>query len=401
MNTYFDGSGKRIQLGNLLGKGGEACVYDIVGQPKLAAKIYRNSPSTETIQKLYTLIKMQAISNTAWPLKLIFEDCSANKVTGYVMAKVSGCKTWSNFNVEVSRAQVSGYKYTPTFFYNMLTSFVKTLNDIHATGLIVGDINDSNILVERNGDCTVIDVDSFQVNTTSLLCTVGRPEFLDRRLQGASLQSTARDELSDHFAMGVLFWQLIFSTHPYQGMGEPTSITERIKANLHVGSKLYMPPKFQHDYNKLPISILKLFMNSFNLVPTTSQAWLSELATYEDELEAFIKDSLKLNISQAKHSKNSTSKASYKSIFISSVKYAISAFFCLVLLKFYFHFQSVSVGPIPKEPESVFQEKERKLAEQHIDAFGKLNNDGTSKQKVAESFIERHKNVFKVKENIQ
>lgn len=421
MQTYFDVDGNQILLGSLLGKGGEASVFNIIGQPKLTAKIYRETPSTETIQKLHKLIGMPAISNTAWPLKLIFESKSASKVAGYLMPKAKGVKTWSNFNVEISRIQIKDYNYTPTFFYNMLINFVKILEDVHSAGLIIGDINDSNVLISKNGSCTVIDVDSFQVGS-QFLCTVARPEFLDPRLQTASLKSSVRDEASDHFAMGVLFFQLICNgIHPHQGMGEPTSISERIKANLCIGSRFYAPPHFQHDVNKLPIAIQELFIRVFTLVPTTNHEWISALMTHKSDLESFIYDSLKLKAAidtkkKKKGFKTAQVQPNYKpnasqknwNIFLSKwLKYSVAGLCCLLIVKVISDGQSRSRSPIQLSPLNNFstnKESYRTFTEQHADVFRiKANQDielpKLKSKKKKESFKEIHKNVFRIKDN--
>lgn len=421
MQTYFDADGNQIQLGNLLGKGGEASVFNIIGQPKLAVKIYKETPSTETIKKLHKLIDMPAISNTAWPLKLIFESNPASKVAGYLMPKAEGVKTWNNFNVEISRIQVKGYSYTPSFFHNMLTSFVNVLSDIHTAKLVVGDINDSNILVAKSGHCTVIDIDSFQVGT--LLCTVARPEFLDPRLQGASLKSISRDEISDHFAMGVLWWQLIFNgVHPFSGFGQPNSTPERIKANLCIGSSLYKPPKFQHDVNKLPAAIRELFIRAFTLVPTTNQEWLSALTTHKNELESFINDSLKLKSkiknnnknlgsksqraqAQQQNHKSNVSKTSLNTPLFNWLKYGVASLCGLLIGKVLF--DSHSQSPIQLTPLNILstnKESYRTFTEKHTDVFGtKTDQDiellEVKSKKKKESFKEIHKNVFKIKDN--
>ncbi len=418
MKTYIDADGNQIQLGKLLGKGGEANVFNIIGQPKLAVKIYKKTPSTETIQKLHTLIDMPAITNTAWPLKLIFETNSANTIIGYLMHKADSVKTWNNFNVESSRAQVKGYSYTSTFFHNMLSSFVKVLNDVHTSGLIIGDINDSNILIDKSGYCTVIDVDSFQVG--SLLCTVARPEFLAPPLQSVSLKSVARDQSHDHFAMGVLFWQLIFNgISAHQGMGQPNSIPERIKANLCIGSSLYKPPKFQHDVNKLPAVIRDLFVKAFFLANTTNQEWLSALKTHKKELKSFINDSLKLSPpSKYNNTKRvfrkpqsqqnyqaAVSKAGLNVYWVNFLKFGAATLCCLLTVKVISdsHSQS-SVHLISPSKFLTSDETSKTFTDQHEKVFRTSKKQDIdlstvkSKEK-KESFKEIHIKTFKIKDN--
>lgn len=51
LKSIFDQQGKAVQLGKLLGRGGEGAVFEIVGQPDLVAKIYHPDKARERQQK--------------------------------------------------------------------------------------------------------------------------------------------------------------------------------------------------------------------------------------------------------------------------------------------------------------------------------------------------------------
>jgi serine/threonine protein kinase len=292
MTVYFTEDGRTVVANVLLGKGGEANVYTVDNVALQAVKIYKTFPNPETVKKITALAGMRPVANSAWPIELVFVDKHCHQAAGYLMPMSSGL-TWNNFNMEISRKNVTNYKLDSKFYHTMLTTFATILDDFHAAGLVVGDINDSNILVGQGGACTLLDVDSIQV--AGHLCTVARPEFLAPDLQGVSLRDVTRAEKHDLFAMAVLFWQLVFNgVHSHQGAGRPSSIPERIKQRLSVGSSNYLPPPFQRDIQELPPAILDLFSRALNLKPTSSSAWLYTLRNEKFGIEIFISDSLRL-----------------------------------------------------------------------------------------------------------
>ncbi len=71
-NAFVTGAGQSIQIGREIGKGGEGAVYEVINNPKLAAKIYnfRHAPNTLKQAKLRFMV-MTADSGllnfAAWP----------------------------------------------------------------------------------------------------------------------------------------------------------------------------------------------------------------------------------------------------------------------------------------------------------------------------------------------
>lgn len=292
-----------MKLGKKIADGGEGIVYALSNNS--VAKIYKQSPTAETEKKLKQLSQLNAIADTAWPNELIYSDSAKKNLIGYIMPRITG-RTWNNFNMASSRLSpdLSSYKQNSNFFYEMCVSLISVVRDIHASPgkLIIGDVNDSNILVNTKGGATIIDVDSFQVNN-SLLCTVSRSEFLAPDLQGKSLSSTVRSKKHDQFAMAVVIYQLLFNgVHPFSGKGGvgATSPGERIKLGLCLADKAYIPPPHQNDINLLSQQLKHLFIKAFTLKPLSCNDWLKAFSDDEKQIKKFIVGSLKLNQNQKK-----------------------------------------------------------------------------------------------------
>ena len=100
----------------------------------------------------------------------------------------------------------------PDFDFEGLHAVAQNLaiafDGMHARGYVVGDVSDSNVLVDERGICTLVDTDSFQVPRQDghgvYRCCVGRPEFTPPELQNVQLADVDRNQAHDLFGLGVL-----------------------------------------------------------------------------------------------------------------------------------------------------------------------------------------------------
>jgi DNA-binding helix-hairpin-helix protein with protein kinase domain len=206
---------------------------------------------------------------------------------------------WEVYNPGVRREQC------PQFHHGSLLRIARNLaagvRTLHECGYILGDLNESNVLVTPQGLVTLIDVDSFQTPGADRLyrCRVGRPEFTPSELQGAAFAEVDRLPQHDAFALAVLIFQLLMQgVHPFAGTcaagGEADSIPARIAAGswpyalgrtIAVQPSPHAPPWFV-----LPPSVQELFRRCFedahadpDLRPSAAQ-WQHALEEAEHEL---------------------------------------------------------------------------------------------------------------------
>src|SRR4051812_20011609 len=93
-SQLLDSAGQPLKLGSLLGRGGEAAVYDLAHQSQLVAKIYHRPMDPPKAQKLTAMISHRApsISNVAaWPISTI-TDASTRSAVGLIMPKIANNK---------------------------------------------------------------------------------------------------------------------------------------------------------------------------------------------------------------------------------------------------------------------------------------------------------------------
>ena len=272
-----------IRDDNLLGSGGEGSIYTLDELPDLVAKVY-HSPSGTIGAKLALMVDnpptMPALDghvSIAWPLDTLHSalPTRANNTAGFLMHKIVSMKEVTSAYNPAARK-----RSFPHFTYRHLCAVAINIaiavNAVHGRNYVIGDINESNILINDNALVTLIDTDSFQVidqsDGTIYRSPVGKPEYTPPDLQGHSFDAVDRNEYHDRFGLGVIIFQLLMEgRHPYAGRftgrGEPPAVEDNIARGhfLHNGTRAvplvegpgYMP------WHTLDGSVAELFRLCF------------------------------------------------------------------------------------------------------------------------------------------
>lgn len=279
MNVY-NRSGKRIELQNVLGTGGEGSVYRVTA--KVCAKIY-TKPSSFKEAKIKTMIAKPPVPLTdpqcrngrvAWPTDLIY-DRPGGKFVGYLMPLIEIRKYQESeiVFIEKLRTKKFGQRFTYEHLMTAAYNFAMTVHYIHQAGHSVGDLREKNILVDQNGQVCLVDCDSFQIMDAAkkrfFASETYTPGYLAPEWIGSDL-SKANRRGNDHFALAVwLFQMLMNGMHPYQARGGKAegcpSLEEKIKKGTYpyAGSRGLKPPVAAPDYKQVPASLRTLFEAAF------------------------------------------------------------------------------------------------------------------------------------------
>ena len=224
-----------------LAHGGEACLYTVAEFETILAKIY-HEPTDELADKLGAMIAnppqdpvlAHGHVSIAWPLDRLFTDEKQPRFVGFVMARVRDAfSLFEIYNPKTRRERC------PLFHYGYLLRTARNLAAafyaLHLRGYVVGDVNESNILVSDTALVTLVDTDSFQVSEggRTYRCPVGKPEFTPPELQQVHFRDVDREPGHDNFGLAVLIFLLLMEgTHPYagrySGYGDPAPLAERI-----------------------------------------------------------------------------------------------------------------------------------------------------------------------------
>ncbi len=241
--VVYDSHRNPVTLGGELAHGGEAVVYRVQGQAGLLAKIY-TEPRAGYESKLAWMVthppsdpnQSQGHGSIAWPHDLLLD--SGGKFIGYLMSYIQNTVPLLEvFNPRLRSQTLPGFNWT--YLHRTARNLAATLGAIHDRGYVVGDLNESNILVMPTALVLLIDTDSFQVQEQRQAqivfypCPVGKPEYTPPELQGKAFQGTVRHPEHDCFGLAVLIFQLLMEgSHPFRsrwlGAGDPPSVEEKI-----------------------------------------------------------------------------------------------------------------------------------------------------------------------------
>ncbi|MCS6976900.1 MAG: hypothetical protein NZM31_07825, partial [Gemmatales bacterium] len=274
--TLIDSNGTSQHLGDQLASGGEGAVHCISNNPTLVAKIYHQPPFGSLAEKLrlmVTLTTPKLLEFCAWPASLLYEP-RTRQLVGFVMPRLHNCQPIQRLFNPAQRFKYfsrAGWDFQIRACLNLAAAF----DEVHKSGCVVGDVNESNIQVTPQAIVKLIDCDSFQIsyNGRTFPCPVGKPEYTPPELQNKPLSSVIRTVNHDCFGLAVLIYQLlIVGRHPYAGKLPPNlqdhTLGALIARFLFVqgrNAQAYgiAPPPFTPSLNDLPPEFASLFLRAF------------------------------------------------------------------------------------------------------------------------------------------
>ncbi len=268
-NTY--------QLGKSVGRGGEGEVFEVLGDDRLLAKVYHDKLGQQKEEKLRTMVGMWNLEMEryiSWPSDFCTDESTGRQAI--VIKKLVSCVALHQVISPMDRKKIFPDK-SYSFLIHIARNLAVALHKIHEMNLVVGDINEGNILVNKQGFVYFIDCDSFQLKKGNAFfpCDVGVPRYTPPEILNAgSFKNAVRNFNTDNFSLAVLIFQLLFlGKHPFAGAplgGEKTIDDEEtaIKHNqfaysLRNKDKKIAPPKGSLPITALPKKIVSCFHESF------------------------------------------------------------------------------------------------------------------------------------------
>jgi DNA-binding helix-hairpin-helix protein with protein kinase domain len=272
----IDGRGRSIQLGSLLGRGGEGSVFAL-SDPAVVAKIYHQPADAERTAKIGAMARLRTDRLTrlaAWPIETL-HDRPRGATVGLIMPRATGYKAIHNLygpktrRVEFPRA---GWPFCIHAAANVARAFAV----IHEHGHVIGDVNHGNVVVSGQATAMLIDCDSFQIAASGrrFLCDVGVSTHQPPELQTLpTFRGVTRTPNHDNFGLAVLIFQLLMmGRHPFAGtyLGSGDMPIERAIRELRFAygpaapSRQMKPPPNTLPFDALPSSVGRQFERAFS-----------------------------------------------------------------------------------------------------------------------------------------
>lgn len=227
-----------VTLGEVVGEGGEARVYRL--GPDTLAKVYRLPTDPEldpaqldaarlrvvVAQRKLRLFPVDLPETVVSPRDLVKETASG-LVVGYTMPFVKGARPLADFK----SAAIRSSSVTDRHVVSVFRGLMGTVRAVHERGTVIGDFNDTNVLV-RGADAFVIDADSFQYGPYR--SKVFMPAFVDPNRCDPNLPrlelAKVHDVESDWYAWWVMLFQSLLFIHPYGGVHKPSDRAKVVPA---------------------------------------------------------------------------------------------------------------------------------------------------------------------------
>lgn len=237
-----------MRLTKELGKGGEGSVFEVEGDPTVVAKLYHRPLSQRQRAKLAR--QMELSKNipelslfAAWPTVRLTADGSRE---GFLMPRIQGNP------IHLLYRPVDRKQHFPEADWQSLIHVARNIaaafGALHRSDIVMGDVNESNVLVTAKGEVRLIDCDSYQVPACEggvHTCDVGVPMWTAPELQGKDFSGLPRSPDHDCFGLALLIFHLLFmGRHPFAGvpadrarMHEPPQLHVAIQGGMFAFSE--------------------------------------------------------------------------------------------------------------------------------------------------------------------
>lgn len=281
-----------VLCGDKLGEGGEGAVFALKGDPLRVVKRYHRALDARQAAKLQAAVRLRSPaleSVCAWPLDLLRD--SRGQLFGFLMPRVEAFRELHMLYSPSDRRQHfehAGYD----FLVQAARNLAAAVGRIHEHGLVIGDLNPRNVLVNQRALVRLIDCDSMQLTAdgVSHRCLVGTSHLTPPELQGVDFASIDRTAMHDAFALAVLLFHLLMmGRHPYAGIhlgSEEMSLERAIREGRYVYASdarnrwQMAPPPQVPPMGVIGSGLAGLFERAFTAVPSARPApaeWIQAL----------------------------------------------------------------------------------------------------------------------------
>ena len=234
--AWIDGTLHTLTPAGLIGQGGEAEVYDLGDGRVLKWWKPADHPDYDGLPEAQAAARRRLDENPAKlralpgrlpaavvaPCGFALAGKKSTQIVGYLMPKVAGVPLHSFGEPRWRREHpIDGDTVVAA-----LLSLHDAITALHATGVVIGDCNDLNVLVDGRR-VHLIDVDSYQFG--GFTCPMFSERFVDPRLCDPQQLVPVRphDPASDWFAFAVMALRSLLGVGPWGGVHQPADPARR------------------------------------------------------------------------------------------------------------------------------------------------------------------------------
>lgn len=309
LKYVFTPDGQKYVLQKEIGKGGEGIVYN-TNDPDRVAKIYHSKQLTEArYQKLkaMTQIKKGLPRKVCWPIALLCDD--QRHFVGYLMRNASGYKEFGMSVLALNKPRIESKLmkgWDRLALVELCIEICRTFERLNRAGVLMGDVNPRNILLNCNSDShtdfVFVDCDSYQIGRYP--CPVGTVVFTSPKMYRRNHVTSGQLDYSrmfriqedeDYSIASLLFHILMLNQSPFSGKGVTDIATAMRENNFayrlsgdkdNTGADTPDGP-YRLIWNNMPKYIKDLFGDVFSKqIDVTMDTWIRKLIRYQKDIES-------------------------------------------------------------------------------------------------------------------
>lgn len=239
--------------GREIAAGGEGKIYEHPSDKSKVIKVYHKVRKPEFVKHLTKLSTLTSLGSFVAPQDIFVDDKS--NVIGFEMDYVDFNNYWL-FNNLFNKGFCTSNNIDKAFKVKVLLQLKAALESIHSNKIVIGDLNQYNLFVSKNGDILFVDVDSYQT--------------IDNKHSGVLLDdirdwtTTDINDKTDCWAYDILaFWATTYC-HPYKWVvpGNKESLEMRVRSDKSILTKIpnvKIPPLYEAPTGKIYDQFLDIF----------------------------------------------------------------------------------------------------------------------------------------------
>jgi DNA-binding helix-hairpin-helix protein with protein kinase domain len=189
-----------------------------------ACKVYKTKKATMASRRKLEFMVKHPVGHprVCWPSDIV--RAPNGEFIGYTMAAARGQRL-SEAVTLVQAIREAFPDWTRRDLVRLALRICTIVEFLHANNVLLGDLNDDNIMIDEEGGPWFIDTDSYQVG--EFPSPVGRLPFVHPDLIGKDLKHVFRTFEEEWFSLATLVFMILFlGTNPYGIPGSETQVAD-------------------------------------------------------------------------------------------------------------------------------------------------------------------------------
>ncbi len=225
-----------------INSGGEANIYPLTSSQCIKLYYPEHIPDLKKTRLLLALIdKSDNLSSTdnfgnvAFPTSLVYDQLNSNMPCGLIMPFFPSTEPINLIRYELKTESFKRSGLTSDIVFEIIQQLFSSLKLLHKSKIIIGDVNPSNILINKGNKVFFVDIDSAAVDTVKEGMPGMKKFVCPFILRGGMSPSGGYyfNQRSDIFSLTYICFHLIVGSSPYANAVDPIlNESERKDKNL-------------------------------------------------------------------------------------------------------------------------------------------------------------------------